>query len=687
MSKFGIKIPRDDTRSNFTFDWNMVAFFDPSYTQYLKDTWGVENKDCTIHGALEIEQDIAQLHQEIEEYDNWRTQDLTNEELEVLQQVHGEDIKKTKVKNTNTHIEQYKKKCNYVLKSEYKEQPAGPIPTVPLIGPPKSVLSEGSVIRINEDLAYKTSYSAEKNPFVVNLIKDRYYKRVGKIGMAQIYYRFDRNLNVTSDIRRNNMFAVYNTKTANLYIIRYKKSEEDKRAQKKITRASINLNHVSLINQRFPQDFVKRFMWDIFEHVVKIVPDMYFPSELDVDNRSDIIYMIYCLLLQHKVGKRLEWLGDINLVNNISHLYTLLPISELVISKYNDMKPETRKRKFCQKHLYTIIDKLKSKQSSKVVVRTMLGEHYKDIYYKLLNLPMGNYNFNAPNFIINLAYNISKGYVDKHTYHIIVKLIKNKSLKQLKEYYNLFVHYNIEDINDFAQLIDLFNRTVDNFYGKGMTVKWNRFRDTVEMAKRMNVRFRVNKIQTTQDLNRLHDQLARYQQRDLEVKENYSNFKFLKFESPDKEYNGFKFIQLTTPQELVDEGRNMHHCVGGYSHRCLNGNSIIYSMSKGGKSWVTIEINGAELNCPILQKYTIKDFAVQNQSMIDTIEEWRKDLENLHSGDEHSYKFLAKSYYDLQKQTQYLDHLERSVNEGLISVEVFNRQAELTQSIINSLVA
>jgi hypothetical protein len=134
------------------------------------------------------------------------------------------------------------------------------------------------------------------------------------------------------------------------------------------------------------------------------------------------------------------------------------------------------------------------------------------------------------------------------------------------------------------------------------------------------------------------------------------------FEHPDKEYNGFKFIQLTTPEELVHEGKTMHHCVGGYSSRCISGESIIFSMRRGDRGYITIEIRGAtSRTIEIVQKYTIKDYTIENQDILKIIDAWRDDLLKLHVNDEKTYAELCA------KENKKLDaKIEKERLEGLM---------------------
>lgn len=54
---------------------------------------------------------------------------------------------------------------------------------------------------------------------------------------------------------------------------------------------------------------------------------------------------------------------------------------------------------------------------------------------------------------------------------------------------------------------------------------------------------------------------------------------------------GYKIIPLTSSYELIDEGKDMHHCVGSYSENCLEGNSRIFSIrDKENNKIATLEL-------------------------------------------------------------------------------------------------
>ena len=208
------------------------------------------------------------------------------------------------------------------------------------------------------------------------------------------------------------------------------------------------------------------------------------------------------------------------------------------------------------------------------------------------------------------------------------------------------------------------------------------------MAKDLNMRIRINKFKCQENIQQLHDRLAMYQQRDLEVCNKYEGFEFVVFKSPEKEYDGFRFIQLTTPEALVEEGKTMRHCVGGYSLSCLRGKSIIYSMIKNNRRFATIEIDGNTRDgCTIIQKYTIGDVTITNQYILNIIENWRKDLEQLHINDKASYQLIAKMHYEYQKTIKKLNtfnnayHTITDAEERRLAIKCINN----LQNTINAI--
>ena len=69
------------------------------------------------------------------------------------------------------------------------------------------------------------------------------------------------------------------------------------------------------------------------------------------------------------------------------------------------------------------------------------------------------------------------------------------------------------------------------------------------------------------------------------------------------EYGDFKIVVPTTPQDIKDEGRNMHHCVASYAYSCMetgspNRSYIVFVRRKNNpeKCYITCEIRNGVIN-------------------------------------------------------------------------------------------
>jgi len=164
---------------------------------------------------------------------------------------------------------------------------------------------------------------------------------------------------------------------------------------------------------------------------------------------------------------------------------------------------------------------------------------------------------------------------------------------------------------------------------------------------------------------------------------NYAGVIFREFVIPEDEYSGFTFVQLRTTEELVNEGQTMHHCVGGYSHRCVDGHSIIFSMKKGDRGYVTIELDGTNIPYNIRQKYTIDDVQITSGFALELINKWLDDVRELHTEDKMTYAQECKHVVDKIKAEHRLQKLaelkEKADDETLAHIN--NECAELEQQL------
>lgn len=725
-------------RNTFDFDWNLMVKLDPSYLQYLEDVnqikleedenYGLRPGDPNIHRLTARQAAGLDPLEETNLDTDWRARGLSEEERAIVEMMHNDSKEEPEEKEEGgeliegaTLLDRVKQEITrmpediepkYRLKAEYRDYPPAGHPELPMLPPPKQVLSIGSEFWINDLTWYEVHGGNEHNEDIVWLTKNKFYRKPDKVGMLKAVYRFDRVHNCATEKRKMFRMVVYNLKTAKLYFITGQDNGKGKRVTKKITQMGLNKNGVSAVLSCVDRRISIKFIQAVVDHVVGLIPDAYLPpipkknfkhaptqririADDVMDVVSDSTYradLLYSVMIQHKVGQRLDWLSDENFMNNVSefasqHILTNRLIGGKQVSNDEEQREaEKRDAKLKRKTLWTVFPNLRKRPGAKTVTKSLFGPFHRKFFHKIMTWedPEKDFFMNATGFLMDIVYTLHNGKMPNELYHLIVALVKRgdaHARRQLGEISSLLSSLRGNDWDENPQTdpelvrqMGLYVRTVRNIMNIWDTaemavnevLKWHTFRDTLDMAAELNIRVRVNKFQCVNDVRMLHDRLSTYQQRDLEQQNKYDMFDFLKFRSPEKEYDGFRFIQLLTPAELVDEGKNMHHCVGGYSKRCLTGQSIIYSMYKE-RSWITIEVDGADLT--IRQKYTIKDFTVRNSSVNELILKWHADLNAMHKDDDKPYQQKALAYYEYQKSLEKIRRLGNMESDDLDETE------------------
>jgi len=82
-------------------------------------------------------------------------------------------------------------------------------------------------------------------------------------------------------------------------------------------------------------------------------------------------------------------------------------------------------------------------------------------------------------------------------------------------------------------------------------------------------------------------------------------------------------VELSFGQALHDEGKRMHHCVGGYTGLCVAGNTSIFSLRFGGIGKVTIELEPKAKS--IVQARGYCNQAIKRREH-EVISQWLKDV-------------------------------------------------------------
>jgi len=709
----------------YEFDFNIVAKMDPSYVQYLEDVNKIYIKEEPTDGAGFDSDDtcrsgnrngcavVGEAERPFFGDDDWRLRDLEEEEREIIQALRDNAPKEVeKITPTKTHpnVETTRVECEeadalYRLKRQYWDYPAiWPVSNVLMIAPPKTILGPKSILWTNDNVCYKILESNERNKDIVQMRRSKFYHKDGKIGALSATYRFDRMRNCASEIKKYFRMMVYNTNTAKMYYINCEDKGVRKHTVRRLTQICFNLAAVSNGLNNIGSSIRIKFVQAMADHITKVITDAYIPDPpkmmearirhglsvartlrlngSNVEIPEDSIYfarLAHALMIQHKVGKRLEWLSDTSFVNNVSEFVSTQQLSQTLLGHKlasNDKEMKASRKadsKLRRKTIQTIIPNLKKRPGAKTVTRSLFGPFYKDFFHKIMTWDH-KFIAGSVSFLMDISYAYSKGILGKDMYHLIVTLSKRGDAFALKQLTRISAvlsdlrnqicvdgYVDNVDINiKMTRNMELYVRTIRNIMEQPTSIDekeaigWYIFRDTCDMSRTLGIRLRINKIKRANDLQQLHDRFSFFQQRDLEVRHDYARYTFLPFASPEKEYDGFRFIQLTTPDALLEEGRTMHHCVGGYSPNCLEGNSLIYSMFKG-RSWITIEISGRDYS--IQQKYTIKDYTVLNNKINNLIAKWHQDLLDLHKADANVYKVQALRFYEYQKAQEKIHSL------------------------------
>lgn len=655
---------------NFEFNWNNVAAICPEYLKYLV-------ADCTNNhtepACSEVKIDGGQ----------------SEEEDDIISEVHSKD---DECLHTSYRKRNYEP--SLILKPMYnaKDAPTGKMNPLQLM-PPKSVLDAGSKMTFPGRKGWATQYTITSNMYndnTMSLCKTRIVEKEDKITLVRAKYWFDPCRNIVKDQSGEFKCLTYNKKTKCLYYLfrEPKRPAAPKRTRRYRTRIQGLLWNANLVLQAFgvvSPIMIQSFIDLVEEAVLRDVPDAFIPEFTFTEPPQTRIRMVYLnhynleldnftrrkllvLIIQHKAGSRLDWLTE-KVFTNISCLLSIEGVEARI--EYKDF-PHPRDIKRGHKRMVSrIVPSLRASRSLKHLLKSVLGKFYSNLYLNLVK----HCDISGEMWIVLLRATYHR-FMPKYIYHWITELTKNES------YYNKEVMIQIVDslrssntlnpvdhfvpgppdgrsktIGPGANILETWVKITKRFIENGQPiVAWSMWRDMYNMADELSIRIRPNKLMSAENVHDYHNILSDILDRDRRVSIKYKDLIFREFESPNKMYGKFKFTQLETADELVKEGRDMHHCVGGYAGRCADGYSIIFSMHTDKHSYVTIELDGRDPEYPIRQKYTINDVTVTSESIIETIEEWHKDTLRLHKGD-------TTTYYRLCAAAREAEKLEEKINK------------------------
>lgn len=651
--------------NTYKFNWDVIAAVCPEYKAYLTKQTMPEGPGLNRINYMSDRMVVE-----------------NSEERDVLSEMcddsafTGSILEDMDVEETDQESEE--KNIHYELQSQYKNPSIGENYNPLQLLPPKRFLETGSTLRqtIDNSVGYGLEYRILHNKYkdhTRDLVKMKLSIDGDKIRLIHAKYWFDQRRGIASDRRGEFKCLVYNTRTHNLYFMSRQEHKNLKTGSVRYSNKvrgvlwSKDVLHMSL--SCFGIQLVRNFIILLERAVRKDVPDIFIPENRATYRGTSMIHVpesgnsynvikIIALIVQHKVGCRLDWMQP-ELIRNIHRLIYIREF-ENQLSKENMYKGdewEERDRKASlevSNRVRKVVPTIRKYRSPKKLLKALCGKHYYGLLLKMVFIKnrMDEHDW------INLMKLHGDNEFPKPLYHWLNELLKADDVNSEAIAQVLNVIHRFSDRWTASRelgLIDQWVKLNRRFVVKdSKPMNWDLWRDTYNMANDLHIRLRPNKFNSAEEIREVHNKLAGFQRRNVREQIKYDNAVFEKFDIPDKEYEGFQFVQLKSAKDLVHEGTTMHHCVGGYSRHCVSGRSIIFSMRKDDRSYVTIELCGDTY--AIRQQYTIHDNLVTSAKALGIIGRWHKDVLKMHEEDKILYTDLcqadlAKKEAELRKNT------------------------------------
>jgi len=687
--------------NTYCFDYRLVLAEDPSFEKFVDID------------RSEFELDTRRRPIEREQTTRYRGYYGAEAESDIIDFVHdGSATKKNALEDA-----QWTDMCKafpdeiiekVTIKKEY-ENPPNPNfdPSILALPVPNRFLLSESKVWQDEDTLYIFSRGIhfDESKFISSFTKYRFAQSEDKIRLFHTSYRFDRKKNVTRELKKNFHMLIYNTTTKQIY--RLIKQKSSKKSSSHFKTKIENVFYILTRNSSSsgtPERLQKRFVDAITKAAIKDVPNLVIPRASFISNdpptttgRSVMVNLTHieeiserefrtlkllAIILQHKVGQPMPWLNDI-LMRNMWYIMSdtkyYRGVLNLQLGKDTDAAIRIRKsietaESIRKKTVFKVVPNLRKSNHMKTVVKTLLGDHYHHFFLKLFNVVW------LEAFLSNWLRWSYNGTMRKNIYHWLVQSINSNNIVLLKAVIKLIrpvLEYFVseEPSQQEISIIDSYVKmcqkmlknpesiACDNWNDTNL-LNWRAWRDLFNMASQIGIRIRPNKFKNFGEVRNIHDKLSAIVRRDIRILRKYENVVFEEFANPNKEYDGFKFLQLRTAKELRHEGTVMHHCVASYANKCVEGSSIIFSMRKDDKSYVTIDVNPRTYE--ISQKYTLHDITVTSQAVLDLIDEWRSDYLKLHQDEEESYYDRCQRKIKEVTFKNKVEDLKEMVAEGII---------------------
>jgi hypothetical protein len=585
-----------------------------------------------------------------------------------------------------------------VIKPEYRNPPAAenPIPPERQLQPPKTVLGTGSKFYYPKHIFYYVEEDKYRDKAAVLVCRHKFSKSDdGKLRLIISKYRFDRRNNSMTEERKSLIMYIYNPKTKQMYkrTLNPKKiprgpnckpgSPDRHRWVGQLRNCGIDQRMMASIPDPCFQggnEIVVKFLQELFAAVQADVPDAI--SDQTIANTiatvrkddwytqmEEIIYTIASTILKHKVGKNMTWL-DKDTHKALVVLYRKRDIDRLLDDSLPQFHWEDGYDKAAKLRLNRIgklVPKLQKHNNFRCAVETILGKWYTKATYAYLRVFSEFVNDTDLQTFFEVMHSkevprafrhkikrslnaVSKMYCNdaalKLSYHFIDKMMDGANYFLTQQKHQDGKKRRARHFDSYIKFCDRVFDPANNKYSE--KVDWHTWHDMMTMAHQLRIRLRPNKIKNVTEMQETHDKLSAIQRRDASILAQYSNTKFLPFNHPEELYgDGYAFVFLGSAVDLVHEGETMHHCVASYTDRCMRGSSIVFSVRKGDRSYITLELYGRDYS--IVQKYTVGDNHINNEAILDMIDEWHVDLLDMHKDDEISYHEMCAEHFEQER--------------------------------------
>ena len=698
-----------DPVNKFEFDYRLVLAEDPSYEKFLIIT--PITKTVNIEQLERITDDLPDAIMG----NTTRGENFTEEELEILRESTERELKQTTEeipaysytckrniikpkkygKNERFHKGKSFNELLITLDSEKCLKGTQNL-DIPALPPPKRFLDAGSSMWCSPYVVYKditplyvddyTPKDADNKWAIYKMSKYLLSIKGPLVRLVSVTYRFDKLNNSMTEYKKTTHIITFNRDTGKLYYIQWRSNRKGKKYHRVIRNVLWNSATISLyilhsgglgrlflkymidnLYKRIPDAVLYITLDDVVEHeyIPSGAKSILLPDNIPVTTQISLLLLL--ILLQELANAPIKWLT-----------FTVLLNSYTFVSDFYALKPREDSKEMDIRQIYGIGKKLRKKNNLNTFLRGIMGCKYKKSFSTLFQTPMsynGQLSFIA-SWVKYLSINNTGN--TKYIYHWFTNIIKNRNethiegavkiLRSCMSYTNF-----TDDEQDIMGSYIKFADPMIKSDGAGLSeINWYTWRDTFNMARDLNIRLRVNKLKTSDDVRNVHDELVKILNRNRDILNKFKDDPFIVFKSPDKSYKGFKFIQLLNAEELRDEGNTMHHCIASYAKRCMNGTSIVFSMQKEDKHYATLEINGTTNE--LKQKYTIYDNVITNKNILNIIDEWMKDIGKIHRNDSKTYKELAlKALSDKHAEeiVKHFDTQEDIMDGELLNVEAF----------------